>query len=70
MRNNFRENDFCFLVGNVGIGKNVHVAIFYNVAGSERDLIMEDFSGLAYGINVFLNKIIIQADPQKIQLFP
>lgn len=50
---NSRIDDFCVLSGNIKIGKNVHIAVFCNVAGGEKGIIMEDFSGLAYGVNVF-----------------
>ncbi|MBS4539285.1 acyltransferase [Clostridium sp. D2Q-11] len=50
---NSRIDDFCVISGNVNIGKNVHIAVFCNVAGGEKGIIMEDFSGLAYGVNVF-----------------
>lgn len=48
-----RIDDFCVLSGNITIGKNVHLAVFCNMAGGEKGIIMEDFSGLAYGVNVF-----------------
>lgn len=50
---NSRIDDFCVLSGNITIGKNVHVAVFCNLAGGEKGIIMEDFSGLAYSVNVF-----------------
>jgi acetyltransferase-like isoleucine patch superfamily enzyme len=50
---NSRIDDFCVLSGNISIGKNVHIAVFCNLAGGEEGIIMEDFSGLAYSVNVF-----------------
>lgn len=51
--NNSRIDDFCVISGKVTIGKNVHIAVFNNVAGGELGITMEDFSGLAYGCHVF-----------------
>lgn len=48
-----RIDDFCVLSGKVRIGRNVHIAVFCNLAGGELGITMEDFSGLAYGCNVF-----------------
>jgi len=50
---NSRIDDFCVLSGRVVIGKNVHIAVFCNVAGGEKGIYFEDFSGLAYGCHVF-----------------
>lgn len=50
---NSRIDDFCVLSGNITIGKNVHIAVFCNLAGGEKGIFMEDFSGLAYSVNVF-----------------
>ncbi|MGV1060031.1 acyltransferase [Clostridium perfringens] len=50
---NCRVDDFCVLSGKVRLGKNVHIAVFCNVAGGDEGVIMEDFSGLAYYSNVF-----------------
>ena len=50
---NSRIDDFCVLSGKVTIGRNVHIAVFCNVAGGEMGVILEDFSGLAYGCQVF-----------------
>lgn len=50
---NSRIDDFCVISGNVTIGRNVHIAIFCNVAGGEKGIVLEDFSGLAYGCHVF-----------------
>jgi galactoside O-acetyltransferase len=48
-----RIDDFCVLSGRVSIGRNVHIAVFCNLAGGEDGIMMEDFSGLAYGCQVF-----------------
>lgn len=48
-----RIDDFCVISGRVALGKNVHIAVFCNVAGGEKGIVMEDFSGLAYGVHVF-----------------
>lgn len=48
-----RIDDFCVISGNVNIGRNVHIAIFCNIAGGEKGITLEDFSGLAYGCHVF-----------------
>lgn len=50
---NVRIDDFCVISGRVTIGRNVHIAVFCNVAGGERGIILEDFSGLAYACQVF-----------------
>lgn len=47
-----RIDDFCVISGRVTIGRNVHVAVFCNVAGGEMGVTLEDFSGLAYGCHV------------------
>lgn len=50
---NSRIDDFCVISGKVKIGRNVHIAPFCLVAGGEEGIILEDFSGLAYGVKVF-----------------
>lgn len=50
---NSRIDDFCVISGRVTIGCNVHIAVFCNVAGGEKGIVFEDFSGLAYGCQVF-----------------
>ena len=47
-----RIDDFCVVSGKVTIGRNVHIAIFCNVAGGEKGIHLHDFSGLAYGCHV------------------
>ncbi len=48
-----RIDDFCIVSGNVSLGRNVHVAAFCNLAGGSPGITMQDFSGLAYGCQVF-----------------
>lgn len=50
---NSRIDDFCIVSGKVKIGNNVHVAPFCLVAGGEKGVVMDDFSGLAYKVQVF-----------------
>lgn len=50
---NSRIDDFCVISGRVVIGKNVHIAPFCLVAGGSEGIILEDFSGLAYQVQVF-----------------
>lgn len=48
-----RIDDFCVLSGKISIGKNVHIASQCLVAGGEKGIVFEDFSGLAYQVQVF-----------------
>ncbi len=48
-----RIDDFCVVSGRVNIGRNVHIAVFCNVAGGSEGVILHDFSGLAYGCQLF-----------------
>ncbi|MCX5874398.1 MAG: acyltransferase [Deltaproteobacteria bacterium] len=50
---NSRIDDFCVISGKVSIGRNVHIAVFCNIAGGSEGVTLEDFSGLAYGCHVF-----------------
>lgn len=50
---NSRIDDFCVLSGKISIGENVHIAPFCLVAGGEKGIVFEDFSGLAYQVQVF-----------------
>lgn len=50
---NSRIDDFCVISGKIKIGRNVHIAPFCLVAGGEKGIIFEDFSGLAYKVQVF-----------------
>ncbi len=48
-----RIDDFCVISGRVSIGRNVHIAVFCNVAGGTEGIRLDDFAGLAYGCHVF-----------------
>lgn len=48
-----RIDDFCVISGKVAIGRNVHIAPYCLVAGGEEGVVFEDFSGLAYQVQVF-----------------
>jgi len=48
-----RIDDFCVISGQVTMGRNVHIAVFNNLAGGELGIRLEDFSGLAYGCDIF-----------------
>jgi acetyltransferase-like isoleucine patch superfamily enzyme len=50
---NSRIDDYCVVSGAVSIGRNVHIAVFCNIAGGEKGVSLDDFSGLAYGCHVF-----------------
>lgn len=50
---NSRIDDFCVISGKISIGKNVHIAPFCLLAGGQKGIKMEDFSGLAYQVQVF-----------------
>ncbi|HHF0488588.1 acyltransferase [Vibrio diabolicus] len=50
---NSRIDDFCVISGKVKIGRNVHIAPFCLLAGGEKGITLEDFSGLAYQVQVF-----------------
>lgn len=50
---NSRIDDFCVLSGRITIGRNVHIAVHCNIAGGEKGITLDDFSGLAYGVHVF-----------------
>lgn len=50
---NSRIDDFCVVSGKVTIGRNVHIAVFCNIAGGSEGIFFDDFSGLAYGCHVF-----------------
>lgn len=47
-----RVDDFCVLSGKITIGRNVHIAVYCNLAGGTEGIVFEDFSGLAYGCHV------------------
>jgi acetyltransferase-like isoleucine patch superfamily enzyme len=50
---NSRIDDFCVVSGKISIGRNIHVTIFCNLAGGSEGIVIEDFSTLAYGCQVF-----------------
>jgi acetyltransferase-like isoleucine patch superfamily enzyme len=50
---NSRIDDFCVVSGRIKMGRNVHVAVFCNLAGGTEGITLEDFSGLAYGCHIF-----------------
>jgi len=50
---NSRIDDFCVISGNVKIGRFVHLAPFCLIAGGEKGVEFEDFSGCAYHAQVF-----------------
>lgn len=50
---NSRIDDFCVISGKIKIGRNVHIAPFCLVAGGEKGVVFEDFSGLAYHVQIF-----------------
>lgn len=50
---NSRIDDFCVLSGNISIGRNVHIAVFCNLVGGEKGIVMEDFSGLSFRVCLF-----------------
>lgn len=48
-----RIDDFCVVSGRVALGRNVHIAPFCLIAGGDKGAFLDDFSGLAYGVQVF-----------------
>jgi len=50
---NSRIDDFCVISGKIKIGKNVHITPMCLVAGGEKGIIFEDFTTIAYGVQVF-----------------
>lgn len=50
---NSRIDDFCVLSGKIKIGRNVHITPTCLVAGGEKGIIFEDFTTIAYGVQVF-----------------
>lgn len=51
--NNVRIDDFCFLLGKIIIGNNVHIAPYSNVVGGSAGVVLEDFSGLSSRVSVY-----------------
>lgn len=50
---NSRIDDFCVLSGKIKIGRNVHITPTCLVAGGEKGITFEDFTTIAYGVQVF-----------------
>lgn len=50
---NARIDDFCVISGKVSLGRNVHIAVFCNIAGGEQGIFIGDFSGIAYNCQLF-----------------
>lgn len=50
---NSRIDDFCALSGKITIGRNVHIAVHCSLVASSEELVMKDFSGLAFGCYLF-----------------
>ena len=48
-----RIDDFCVLSGKLTIGRNVHIAVFVNLAGGETGIVLRDFCGISYGSHIF-----------------
>ena len=46
-------DDFCVISGNFEMGANVHIAHGCRVIAGREGVVMEDFSGLAFGVTVF-----------------
>ena len=50
---NSRIDDFCVVSGKIKIGRNVHITPTCLVAGGEKGIIFEDFTTIAYGVQLF-----------------
>lgn len=50
---NSRIDDFCVLSGKITLGRNVHIAVFCNIAGGLGGIEIDDFAGFAYYVNAF-----------------
>ncbi len=50
---NSRIDDFCVVSGKIKIGKNVHITPMCLVAGGEKGIVFEDFTTIAYGVQIF-----------------
>ncbi len=48
-----RIDDFCVVSGKVTIGRNVHVSVFANLAGSEVGIEIGDFVAISYASQLF-----------------
>ena len=50
---NSRVDDFCAISGKITSGRNVHIAVHCSLVASSEELIMKDFSGLAFNCHLF-----------------
>ena len=50
---NARIDDFCVVSGKVEIGRNVYIGPFGLIAGGSPGIVMEDFTTLAYRVQLF-----------------
>ena len=50
---NTRIDDFCVISGKIKIGRNVHITPMCLVAGGIKGIVFEDFTTIAYGVQVF-----------------
>jgi len=50
---NSRIDDFCVISGKIKIGKHVHITPQCLVAGGEEGITFEDYTTIAYGVQVF-----------------
>ena len=50
---NSRIDDFCVVSGNLTIGRNVYIGPFGLIAGGTPGIVFEDFTTLAYRVQVF-----------------
>ncbi len=48
-----RIDDFCVISGKISLGRNVHIAVFCNLAGGTEGIFVDDFAGISYGSHVF-----------------
>jgi len=48
-----RIDDFCTVSGYVNIGSNVHIAVHSSITASLDEIVLSDFSGLAFSCHVF-----------------
>lgn len=48
-----RIDDFCVISGRIRLGRNVHIAVFVNLAGSTAGVFVDDFAGVSYASQVF-----------------
>ncbi|MFT5660626.1 MAG: acetyltransferase-like isoleucine patch superfamily enzyme [Sulfurimonas sp.] len=53
VNDNSRIDDFCVISGKIKIGRNVHITPTCLVAGGEMGIVFEDFTTVAYGVQIF-----------------